>query len=132
MRDPLRDHPPPEVFCVADARVSRRCLPVNGAGLRRFNDDRAILHTLHFIADSDNPTNTPSTVVSMLNMLSNEITGALQDMQSSLARNPSLNNQIQAKIRMLQSPSLKNDIINGQFWSRRPPRHSTGARCQSR
>jgi hypothetical protein len=52
----------------------------------------------------------------MLNLLSAEITGALHDMQADLPRNPSLSSQIQAKILMLQSPSLKNDIINGQFW----------------
>jgi hypothetical protein len=62
------------------------------------------------------PPNTPSTVVSMLNALAAEIASALQGMQSALPRNPGLNNQIQAKILMLQSPSLKSDIIGGQFW----------------
>jgi hypothetical protein len=53
----------------------------------------------------------------MLQGLSAYIAQALQTNQDSLPRNPQNSAQIQAKIAMLQNPSLQADIINGRRWA---------------
>jgi hypothetical protein len=53
----------------------------------------------------------------MLQGLSAYITQALQANQDLLPRNPQSASQLQAKIAMLQNPSLAADIINGRRWA---------------
>lgn len=57
------------------------------------------------------------TVSAMLGELPNYIAWALTDNQNSLPRNPHLTTQLQAKIAMLGSPTLANDITSGRRWS---------------
>ena len=56
-------------------------------------------------------------LTAMLEGLSAYITQAVQTNQDLLPRNPQSASQLQAKIAMLQSPSLAADIINGRRWA---------------
>lgn len=67
------------------------------------------------------PTPTPNTgnpvVDQMLAGLKAEIATALATNQDSLPRNPQAATQIQAKIALLQRPTLANEIIGGNFYA---------------
>jgi hypothetical protein len=56
-------------------------------------------------------------LTSMLEGLSAYISQALQTNQDLLPRNPQSTSQLQAKIAILQNPSLGADIINGRRWA---------------
>jgi hypothetical protein len=62
------------------------------------------------------PSGLTPTLTSMLQELSQYIGQALVQNQDSLPRNPQNRTQIEAKIAMLQNPSLAADIINGRRW----------------
>ena len=62
------------------------------------------------------PSGLTPTVTSMLQELSQYIGQALAQNQDNLPRNPQNRTQIEAKIAMLQNPSLAGDIINGRRW----------------
>ena len=51
-----------------------------------------------------------------IKQLNSIISYSLSSMQQDLPRNPNLTSQIQAKIGLLQSPDLYNDIVNGGFF----------------
>ena len=56
-------------------------------------------------------------LTAMLQGLSAYISAALAENQELLPRNPQSTTQLQAKIAMLQNPSLAADIINGRRWA---------------
>ena len=62
------------------------------------------------------PSGLSATVTSMLEGLSQYISQALAQNQDNLPRNPQNRTQIEAKIAMLQNPSLAGDIVNGRRW----------------
>jgi hypothetical protein len=62
------------------------------------------------------PSGLTPTLTSMLQELSQYIGQALAQNQDNLPRNPQNRTQIEAKIAMLQNPSLAADIINGRRW----------------
>jgi hypothetical protein len=53
----------------------------------------------------------------MLEGLSAYLSAALVENQELLPRNPQSSSQLQAKIAMLQNPSLASDIVNGGRWA---------------
>ena len=63
------------------------------------------------------PTGLSPALTAMLEGLSAYISQALQTNQDLLPRNPQSTSQLQAKIAMLQNPSLAADIINGRRWA---------------
>ena len=73
--------------------------------------------TLQLRADATIPTGLTPALTSMLEGLSAYISQALQTNQDLLPRNPQSTSQLQAKIAMLQNPSLGADIINGRRWA---------------
>jgi hypothetical protein len=62
------------------------------------------------------PAGLSPTLTSMLDGLSQYIGQALTQSQGDLPRNPQNRTQIEAKIAMLQNPSLAADIVNGRRW----------------
>jgi hypothetical protein len=63
------------------------------------------------------PADLSPSLTAMLQGLSAYIALALQTNEDNLPRNPQIPAQIQAKITMLQNPSLPADIINGRRWA---------------
>jgi hypothetical protein len=63
------------------------------------------------------PTDLAPALTAMLEGLSAYISQALQTNQDLLPRNPQSTSQLQAKIAMLQNPSLAADILNGRRWA---------------
>jgi hypothetical protein len=63
------------------------------------------------------PANVSVTVKGMLGQLVVQLASALAENQSNLPRNPQNAAQIQAKIAMLQNPSLAVDIVNAARWA---------------
>jgi hypothetical protein len=62
------------------------------------------------------PSGLSPTLTSMLQGLTQYISQALTQNQDNLPRNPQNRLQIEAKIAMLQNPSLGSDIVNGRRW----------------
>ena len=63
------------------------------------------------------PSGLSATVSQMLNGLQSYMTSVLAENQSLLPNNPQSRTYIQAKIAVLQQPSLYADIVNGRRWS---------------
>ena len=53
----------------------------------------------------------------MIDDLSWEITYEIGRLQEDIPRNPGLVPLLQSRIALLQSPTLKTEIVNGQFWA---------------
>jgi hypothetical protein len=63
-----------------------------------------------------NPATTSGTLQSLLTGLAGYVQQEIQNLQSLLPRNPQNATQIQAKITLLQKPTLSNEIIAGEWW----------------
>lgn len=62
------------------------------------------------------PSDVSATVRAMLEMVPQQITSALLESRENLPRNPNIASQINAKIAMLQRPTLVDEIYTGRFF----------------
>lgn len=73
------------------------------------------------------PAGQSATVNLMLNALQSYLTSVLAENQANLPLNPQIQAYIQAKISVLQQPSLYADIVNGRRWDEGQATSSIGA-----